>query len=69
MILCDFTKKEIEHFLLECNFTKDETELFRLRCKGCTLEHCAEEMNVSISTTKRMSQKVNKKIQRCSDTF
>lgn len=50
MKLYVFTKKDIDRFLTECNFTPDEEKLFRLRCKEHTLEYCAEEMNVSIST-------------------
>jgi hypothetical protein len=59
MKLYVFTKKDIDRFLIECNFTPDEERLFRLRCKEHTLEYCAEEMNVSISTAKRLSRRVN----------
>lgn len=62
MKLYVFTKKDIDRFLRECNFTPDEERLFRLRCKEHTLEYCAEEMNVSISTEKRLSRRVNNKI-------
>lgn len=62
MKLYVFTKKDIDRFLAECNFTPDEERLFRLRCKEYTLEYCAEQMNVSISTAKRLSRRVNNKI-------
>lgn len=62
MKLYVFTKKDIDRFLIECNFTPDEERLFRLRCQECTLEYCAEQMNVSISTAKRLSRRVNNKI-------
>lgn len=62
MKLYVFTKKDIDRFLTECNFTPDEERLFRLRCKEHTLEYCAEQMNVSISTAKRLSRRVNNKI-------
>lgn len=62
MKLYVFTKKDIDRFLIECNFTPDEEKLFRLRCKEYTLEYCAEQMNVSISTAKRLSRRVNNKI-------
>ena len=62
MKLYVFTKKDIDRFLIECNFTPDEERLFRLRCKEYTLEYCAEQMNVSISTAKRLSRRVNNKI-------
>lgn len=52
MKLYVFTKKDIDRFLIECNFTPDEEKLFRLRCQEHTLEYCAEQMNVSISTAK-----------------
>lgn len=56
MKLYVFTKKDIDRFLTECNFTPDEEKLFRLRCQEHTLEYCAEQMNVSISTAKRLSR-------------
>jgi hypothetical protein len=62
MKLYVFTKKDIDRFLVECNFTPDEERLFRLRCKEHTLEYRAEQMNVSISTAKRLSRRVNNKI-------
>lgn len=62
MKLYVFTRKDIEYFLRECNFTPAEEELFRLRCKEYPLEYCAEQMNVSISTAKRLSRRVNSKI-------
>jgi hypothetical protein len=55
-------EKDIDRFLIECNFTPDEERLFRLRCQERTLEYCAEQMNVSISTAKRLSRRVNNKI-------
>lgn len=66
MKLYVFTKKDIDRFLIECNFTPDEERLFRMRCQERTLEYCAEQMNVSISTAKRLSRRVNTKY---ADTF
>lgn len=62
MKLYIFTKKDIEYFPSECNFTPSEEQLFRLRCQEYPLEYCAEQMNVSISTVKRLSRRVNNKI-------
>lgn len=62
MKICNFTKKEIEYFIRECNFTDAEKKLFDMRCKDTPLEICAEEMNISVSTVKRISKKVNNKI-------
>lgn len=60
MKLYVFTKKDIDRFLIECNFTPDEERLFRLRCKEYTLEYCAEQMNVSISLSRRVNNKIIK---------
>jgi len=60
--VCNFTKPEIEYCLRECNFTDPETQLFNMRCKDIPLERCAEEMNVSVSTVKRLSRRMKNKI-------
>ena len=65
MKICDFTRREVEYFRQECNFTKDEMALFEMRANNIPLEECAEQMNVSISTAKRISKRVNNKIIRC----
>ena len=64
MKIYSFTRPELDYFELECNFTSDELILFRLRAKAMPLEDCAEEMNVSVSTVKRLSRRVNDKIER-----
>lgn len=64
MKIYSFTRPELDYFELECNFTSDELTLFRLRAKAMPLEDCAEEMNVSVSTVKRLSRRVNDKIER-----
>ena len=46
----------------ECNFTEPEEMLFRMRCKDIPLERCAEEMNISVSTVKRLSRRMKNKI-------
>lgn len=58
----DFTVPELEYFRNFCNFTKDDRELFELRKQNIPLEQCAEVMNVSVSTVKRISRRVNNKI-------
>ena len=65
MKICDFTRREVEYFRQECNFTADEMALFEMRANNIPLEECAERMNVSISTAKRISKRVNNKIIRC----
>lgn len=62
MKLYNFTEPELEHFMEVCNFTSEERELFDYRSKNTPLERCAELMNVSVSTIKRLSRKVNSKI-------
>ena len=62
MKICSFTRKEIEYFINECNFTDFELQLFNMRCKDIPLEKCAEEMNISISTVKRISKAMKNKI-------
>lgn len=64
MKIYSFTRPELDYFELECNFTSDELKLFQLRAKAMPLEDCAEEMNVSVSTVKRLSRRVNDKIER-----
>lgn len=62
MKVYDFTVPELNYFRTYCNFTKDESTLFEYRARNILLEQCAELMNVSVSTIKRLSRKVNNKI-------
>lgn len=62
MNITSFTKIELDYFRENCNFTRIEKELFEYRVKEHTLEECAELMNVSVSTVKRISVKINNKI-------
>lgn len=64
MKICDFTVPELDKFRKECNLTKDERLLFELRAEDIPLEKCAEIMNLSVSSVKQKSQKINSKIQR-----
>lgn len=58
----DLTKIEINYILENANFTKNEETLFNLRNMEYTIEMCAEEMNVSVSTVKRLNKKMLSKI-------
>lgn len=58
----DFTKPEIEYIKEQANFTTQEAELFLLRNGEHSLEECAEIMNVSVSTIKRINKKMKAKI-------
>ena len=64
MQIRDFTKSEADYLQTVCNFTKDENTLFELRLQEVPLEDCAERMNISVPTVKRISQRVNSKILR-----
>ena len=55
---------EADYLQAVCNFTRDENTLFELRLQDIPLEECAERMNISMPTVKRISQRVNKKIGR-----
>lgn len=64
MQIRDLTRSEADYLQMVCNFTKDENTLFELRLQDCSLEECAERMNISVPTVKRISQRVNRKIER-----
>lgn len=64
MQIRDLTRSEADYLQMVCNFTKDENTLFELRLQDCSLEECAERMNMSVPTVKRISQRVNRKIER-----
>ena len=64
MKISDFTVPELMVLVQECNFTKDEIVLFNLRARDYTLEECAEFMNLSVSSVKRISQHIGWKIER-----
>lgn len=55
---------EADYLQAVCNFTKDENTLFELRLQDIPLEDCAERMNISVPTVKRISQRVNAKVSR-----
>lgn len=58
----DFTAQEIKNIKENANFTEQETRLFDLRNEERSLEECAELMNVSISTIKRVNNRLKTKI-------
>ena len=64
MQIRDLTLSEADYLQAVCNFTKDENILFELRLQDVPLEECAERMNISVPTVKRISQRVNKKIEK-----
>lgn len=62
MKIYDFTVPELNYFRDYCNFTEEERMLFDYRSKNIPLETCAEIMNVSLSTIKRLNKKIQNKI-------
>ena len=62
MIIKDFTKPEIDFLLNNCNFVGDEIYLFDARSRGISLEQIAEDLNISPSSARSLSRKVNAKI-------
>ena len=64
MQIRDLTMSEADYLQAGCNFTKDENTLFELRLQDIPLEECAERMNISLPTVKRISQRVNAKVSR-----
>ena len=58
----DFTKPEIDFIKENANFTAQEAMLFALRTREHCLEECAELMNISVSTVKRINKKMKAKI-------
>ncbi len=64
MKVSDFTKPELNYLRDNCNFVNDEVQVFELRSQGLTLEDIAETLNMSVTGIYKVSQKVNKKIQR-----
>ena len=62
MIIKDFSEFELNYFRKYCHFVGDERTLFELRADGVSIEEIAEILNRSVDGTKKISQKVNKKI-------
>lgn len=62
MLVSDFTVPELEHFRANCNFVGNEIQVFELRSRGIPLERIAEELNMSYEGIKKVSIKVNRKI-------
>lgn len=62
MIISDFTKPELDYLRENCNFVRYEKDVFEMRSEGFTLSEIAYELNLSIDWVRRISVKVNKKI-------
>lgn len=62
MKIPDFTKPELDYILANANLTKDEESLMWLRNNEHSLEECAEIMDYSLSTIKRINKRLKDKI-------
>ena len=64
MKIPNFTKHELEYNIDHANFTEREEELLWLRNNEHSLEECAEIMDYSIATIKRLNKNIKNKILR-----
>lgn len=64
MQIRDLTRSEADYLQAVCNFTTDENTLFEFRLEEIPLEECAERMNISLPTAKRLHDRVKKKIEK-----
>lgn len=64
MKIPNFTKPELEYIIDQANFTDREKELLWLRNNEHSLEECAEIMDYSIATIKRLNKNIKSKILR-----
>lgn len=62
MKIPDFTKPELDYIIANANLTKDEENLMWLRNNEHSLEECAELMDYSLSTIKRINKRLKDKI-------
>ena len=62
MRIPDFTKPELDYIIANANLTKDEENLMWLRNNEHSLEECAEIMDYSLSTIKRINKRLKDKI-------
>lgn len=67
MKVYDFTAPQLAYYSEFCNFSPQEEELYNLRKRGATLEQCAESMHCEMTTIKKISRRVNKKIIQLTD--
>lgn len=63
-IIPEFTKDEQDYIKEHANFMEEELLFFELRNKQYTYEYCAEKMDMSVSTVKKVAKKTMNKILR-----
>ena len=64
MLLRDYTKPELNHFLENCNFTDMEKQYFELKSKDRTNVQISLEMNISEQQVSKLARRVKNKINR-----
>lgn len=64
MLLRDYTKPELQHFIDECNFTESELQYFLLKSKDFSIVKISMEMNVSPRQVSNLAERVKRKINR-----
>jgi transcriptional regulator len=64
-----FIEAELDFYRQQCNFVNKEADVFELRSKGATLQEIADLLGFTIDGVKKVSQKVNNKINRVNRTF
>lgn len=62
MVISGYTNIELDYLRKMCNFVGYESDVFEMRSKGIPLEQIAEDLNLSVDGTKKISRKVNNKI-------
>ena len=62
MVISGYTNIELDYLRKTCNFVGYESDVFEMRSKGIPLEQIAEDLNLSVDGTKKISRKVNNKI-------
>lgn len=64
MLLRDYTKPELEHFIEYCNFTESELQYFLMKSKDYSNIRISMEMHVSEQTVSLLGKRVKSKMQR-----
>ena len=64
MLIRDYTKPELEHFIEYCNFTDSEMQYFLLKSRDYSNIRISVEMNVSEPQVSILAKRVKSKIQR-----
>lgn len=64
MLLRDYTKPELDHFVANCNFTDTELQYFLLKSKDKSIVQISFEMNISEQAVSRLAKRVKAKMNR-----